>query len=41
MRAAGAELEPVFVEQAGFSLHEVIAGGLGFGELQLADDEPS
>ncbi|WP_153044937.1 type I polyketide synthase [Mycobacterium kansasii] len=36
--AAVAELEPVFVEQAGFSLHEVIAGGLelvGIERIQL------
>ncbi|HTX96096.1 MAG TPA: acyltransferase domain-containing protein [Mycobacterium sp.] len=33
-----AELEPVFVEQAGFSLHEVIAGGkelVGIEQIQL------
>ncbi len=36
--AAVAELEPVFVEQAGFSLHEVIAAGLelvGIEQIQL------
>ena len=36
--AAVAELEPVFVEQAGFSLHEVIAGGkelVGIEQIQL------
>jgi len=36
--AAVAELDPVFVEQAGFSLHEVIAGGkelLGIEQIQL------
>ncbi|WP_163662802.1 type I polyketide synthase [Mycobacterium shinjukuense] len=36
--AAVAELEPVFVEQAGFSLHELIAGGkelVGIEQIQL------
>ncbi|KAA1251688.1 SDR family NAD(P)-dependent oxidoreductase [Mycobacterium simiae] len=36
--AAVAELEPVFVEQAGFSLHDVIAGGkelVGIEQIQL------
>ncbi|KZS73313.1 polyketide synthase [Mycobacterium kansasii] len=36
--AAVAELEPVFVEQAGFSLHEVISGGkelVGIEQIQL------
>ena len=36
--AAVAELEPVFVEQAGFSLHEVIAGAkelIGIEQIQL------
>ncbi len=35
---AVAELEPVFIEQAGFSLHEVIAGGkelVGIEQIQL------
>ena len=36
--AAVAELEPVFVEQAGFSLHDVLAGGkelVGIEQIQL------
>ena len=36
--AAIAELEPVFVEQVGFSLHDVIAGGeplVGIEQIQL------
>ncbi len=37
--AAVAELEPVFVEQAGFSLHDVLAGGKepvdGIEQIQL------